>query len=68
MIIVSNNLPTAGLKTPDLPTPPTAIYSKGGVYGYYISIYLSPARVKNRDFAMFLWQFLAFLRENVREI
>ena len=28
-------------------------------------IYLSPARVKNRDFAMFLWQFLAFLRENV---
>ena len=33
----------------------------------YISIYLSPAIIKNRVFAYFLWQNLVFLRENVKE-
>ena len=46
------------------------IVTKGGVLLFttdYISIYLSPARVKNCDFAYFLWQNFVFLRENVKK-
>ena len=46
----------------------TSFESKGGVLLFledYISIYLSPASIKNRDFAMFLWQIFVFFRVNV---
>ena len=45
----------------------TSIVSKGGVLVYYISIYKTPARVKNCDFAYFIWQNFVFVRENVKK-
>ena len=48
----------------------TSFESKGGVLLFledYISIYLSPASIKNRDFAMFLWQIFVFFRVNVKK-
>ena len=49
----------------------TSFESKGGVLLFledYISIYLSPASIKNRDFAMFLWQIFVYFRVNVKNM